>query len=397
MLSRVETEALEVYFRLTLDSISTSVTDRHSCFQKDIFNIVYLSESLHLYEIADYWRAIINMNEHQKERFTKRIISCLYNNLAGKKLAVLGFAFKKDTSDTRESPAITLVSNFVAERARVAIYDPQVPEHQIWHELADNGCNIEMLKRNVSVCQSAYAACEGADAVVIVTEWDEFSNKATTAAPAAKENQQPLMESSFSKYDSQYMSPAVTNHEASSSPRPRGDAATSFQISTRKSGGVVIKDPKNGEIKTFSVQRSSSGNSSLQSPIANSANFQSPPRQSHGLILRDPNILRVEPVSSPRTFPSNLPVSPTSLNVHRPAATKQALQIAASSIDARLRAVEIATKPASAGKLDWARVASKMRKPMFVFDGRNLLDHGKLEALGFRVEAIGKRGTVLGE
>ncbi|KAL8721746.1 MAG: hypothetical protein Q9225_001644 [Loekoesia sp. 1 TL-2023] len=370
---------------------------RGHCFQKDIFNIVYLSESLHLYEIADYWRAIINMNEHQKERFTKRIISCLYNNLAGKKLAVLGFAFKKDTSDTRESPAITLVSNFVAERARVAIYDPQVPERQIWHELADNGCNPEMLKRNVSVCKSAYVACEGADAVVIATEWDEFSNKATVAVSVAKENQQPLVDPNFSWYDCQYISSEGTNHEVSSSSRSRRDAATSFQVPARKSAGVVIKDPKNGEIKTLNVQRSSSGSSSLQSSIANSANFQSPPRQSRGLTLRDPNILPVEPVSFPRTFSGNLLASPTSLNLHRPAETKQALQIAASSIDERLRANEIAIKPVSAGKLDWARIASKMRKPMFVFDGRNLLDHGKLEALGFRVEAIGKRGTVTGE
>ena len=119
------------------------------------------------------------MNEHQKDRFTRRIINCLYNNLTRKRIAVLGFAFKKDTSDTRESPAITLVTNFVAEQACVAIYDPQVKEEQIWRELVDYGGSLDHLRQNVVVCPTAYAACEGADAVVLLTEWDEFSNKST--------------------------------------------------------------------------------------------------------------------------------------------------------------------------------------------------------------------------
>ncbi len=156
----------------------------YSCFQKDIFNIVYLSESLHLYEVADYWRAIIEMNDYQKLRFTKRILSCLFHNLFGKKIAVLGFAFKKDTSDTRESPAITLVRNFVDETAQVAIYDPQVKEQQIWTELVNDGGDLRTLKKRVVICDSAYDACACADAVVVVTEWDEFSNKTDTAMSA---------------------------------------------------------------------------------------------------------------------------------------------------------------------------------------------------------------------
>ncbi|MCJ1436438.1 UDP-glucose 6-dehydrogenase 1 [Xylographa pallens] len=227
------------------------LTSSHSCFQKDIFNIVYLSESLHLYEVADYWRSIINMqvsshnrgscgsltcnkrNDYQKLRFTKRIISCLYHNLAGKKLAVLGFAFKKNTSDTRESPAITLVKNFVSEKAHVAIYDPKVEEEQIWKELISDTGDRENLRRYVEVYKTAYTACDGADAVVVVTEWDEFSNK-----------------------------------------------------------------------------------------------------------------------SGPEKL----------------------------------------TTGVSGKKLDWTRVAARMRKPSFVFDGRNMLDAVKLEALGFQVEAIGRAG-----
>lgn len=165
-----------------------------SCFQKDIFNIVYLSESLHLYEVADYWRTILNMNDYQKQRFTQRIITCLFHNLTDKKIAVLGFAFKKDTSDTRESPAITLVRNFVAERAQVAIYDPQVKEQQIWTELVNDGGDLKNLKQSVCICDTAYAACAGADAVVIVTEWDEFSNKTDLAIPHTTISPYPLRE-----------------------------------------------------------------------------------------------------------------------------------------------------------------------------------------------------------
>ena len=162
---------------------------------------MYLSESLHLKEVADYWRAITNMNEHQKDRFTRRIINCLYNNLTRKRIAVLGFAFKKDTSDTRESPAITLVSNFVAEQAHVAIYDPKVKEEQIWRELVDYGGILDQLRQNVVVCPTAYTACEGADAVVLVTDWDEFSNKTTTEEQLVLTEMDPNQERSPKNFE----------------------------------------------------------------------------------------------------------------------------------------------------------------------------------------------------
>lgn len=123
------------------------------------------------------------MNEHQKQRFTNRIISCLFNNLNGKRLAVLGFAFKANTSDTRESPAITLVSNFVAERAEVAIYDPQVGKTQILKELVSDGNDMEVLMEKVQICQSTYSACQGADAVIVLTEWDEFPTSLLSMVP----------------------------------------------------------------------------------------------------------------------------------------------------------------------------------------------------------------------
>lgn len=116
------------------------------------------------------------MNEYQKRRFTNRVISCLFNTLTGKRIAVLGFAFKKDTGDTRESPAITLVNYFRAERANVSIYDPKVEESQIWMDLTEPGVvdDLAGVQKQVSIATDAYSACDGADAVVICTEWDEF-------------------------------------------------------------------------------------------------------------------------------------------------------------------------------------------------------------------------------
>ncbi|KAK9448868.1 UDP-glucose/GDP-mannose dehydrogenase family, NAD binding domain-containing protein [Limtongia smithiae] len=172
----------EVSYAVGLDSrigpkfLKASVGFGGSCFQKDILNLVYLSESLHLPDVAEYWRQVVEMNESQKRRFTQRVISNLFNTLTGKRLAVLGFAFKKDTGDTRESAAITLIKYFRQEQAKIALYDPKVEEAQIWYDLAEPGVpdDLAAVKKQVTICPSAYAAAEGADAVIICTEWDEF-------------------------------------------------------------------------------------------------------------------------------------------------------------------------------------------------------------------------------
>lgn len=156
--------------------LKASVGFGGSCFQKDILNLVYLSESLHLPEVAAYWNQVVQMNEYQKRRFTNRIITKLFNTLTGKRIALFGFAFKKDTGDTRESAAITLAKYFLAESAQVTIYDPKVEEAQIWMDLSEPGVdsNIDNIKKQVTICDSAYSAAEGADAIVIATEWEEF-------------------------------------------------------------------------------------------------------------------------------------------------------------------------------------------------------------------------------
>ncbi|SAM04446.1 hypothetical protein [Absidia glauca] len=163
--------------RLGSKFLKASVGFGGSCFQKDILNLVYLSQQLNLPEVADYWQQVVTMNEYQKKRFVRNIISTLFNTITNKKIAVLGFAFKKDTGDTRESAAITLIKDFMQENARVAIYDPKVEPQQIYMDLAEPGVLVgaqEQVEKKVQICQSAYEAADGADAVVIVTEWDEF-------------------------------------------------------------------------------------------------------------------------------------------------------------------------------------------------------------------------------
>jgi UDPglucose 6-dehydrogenase len=149
-----------------------------SCFQKDILNLVYLSESLHLPEVANYWKQVVVMNEYQKSRFSKTVVDTLFHTITGKRIAVLGFAFKADTGDTRESAAISIIRDFQSEKAFVNIYDPQVGHEQIWADLAEASPLVSpaTIQKQVKICSSALEACKGAEAVVIATEWKEFRN-----------------------------------------------------------------------------------------------------------------------------------------------------------------------------------------------------------------------------
>ncbi|THH04760.1 hypothetical protein EW145_g5287 [Phellinidium pouzarii] len=174
----------EVSYAIGCDSrigpkfLKASVGFGGSCFQKDILNLVYLSESLHLPEVAAYWRQVVEMNEYQKRRFSKTVVDTLFNTITGKRIAVLGFAFKADTGDTRESAAITLIRDFLSERAFVNIYDPKVEHAQIWQDLQDASPqqSLQQLQKQVTICSSAMSACKNAEAVVIATEWKEFKN-----------------------------------------------------------------------------------------------------------------------------------------------------------------------------------------------------------------------------
>ncbi|MBU2938065.1 UDP-glucose 6-dehydrogenase [Lacinutrix sp. C3R15] len=168
-------KAIGMDSRIGAKFLKSSVGFGGSCFQKDILNLVYIAKSYGLNEVADYWEQVILMNEHQKQRFSDNIVSTLYNTVSGKKIAFLGWAFKKDTNDTRESAAIKVADNLLNEQAQITVFDPKVVEERIYADLEylntrSNEENRSLLK----VENNPYKTCENAHAIAVLTEWDEF-------------------------------------------------------------------------------------------------------------------------------------------------------------------------------------------------------------------------------
>ena len=155
--------------------LNASVGFGGSCFQKDILNLVYISRTFNLNEVANYWEQVIIMNDHQKRRFAANMVQTMFNTVAGKKIALLGWAFKKDTNDTRESAAIYVADYLLNEQAEIVVYDPKVTEAQIFSDLDYLGTrSTDANRKAVTVVNSPYEACESAHAIAVLTEWDEF-------------------------------------------------------------------------------------------------------------------------------------------------------------------------------------------------------------------------------
>ena len=155
--------------------LKASVGFGGSCFQKDILNLVYIARSFNLQEVADYWEQVIKMNDHQKRRFAANMVKTMYNTVADKKIAILGWAFKKDTNDTRESGAIYVTDYLLNEQAEIVVYDPKVTAEQIYSDLdylssRSNDAN----RQAVTVVNDPMQACNGAHAIAVLTEWDDF-------------------------------------------------------------------------------------------------------------------------------------------------------------------------------------------------------------------------------
>lgn len=164
--------------------LNASVGFGGSCFQKDILNLVYICESNGLTEVANYWKEVIKVNDYQKSRFVHRVVTSMFNTVSGKKIAILGFAFKKDTSDTRKTPAIDVCKGLLGDNACLSIYDPRVNETQIQKDLSMDGVEWEhpihlqplscSVVKQVNVVGDAYEATRDAHGLCILTEWDEF-------------------------------------------------------------------------------------------------------------------------------------------------------------------------------------------------------------------------------
>ncbi|MHC5201817.1 nucleotide sugar dehydrogenase [Myroides sp. LJL119] len=157
--------------------LNASVGFGGSCFQKDILNLVYIAQSYNLHQVAAYWNQVIVMNNYQKSRFAQNIVQTLFNTVNDKKISFLGWAFKKDTNDTRESAAIYVANELMEEMAVIHVYDPKVSQEQMLTDLdhlhSRTPCeNKQLLK----VHADPYLALKDSHAIAVLTEWDEFKN-----------------------------------------------------------------------------------------------------------------------------------------------------------------------------------------------------------------------------
>lgn len=146
--------------------LNASIGFGGSCFKKDIMNLVYICESLGLNEVASYWEGVIKINEYQETRFVKKMLSSMFNTLAGKKIALFGFAFKANTGDTRETPAYYVAKQLLEERASLSISDPKA--------ISNAKIDLADFSDSIKFTEDPFEAAKDADAVVVLTEWDLY-------------------------------------------------------------------------------------------------------------------------------------------------------------------------------------------------------------------------------
>ena len=155
--------------------LKSSVGFGGSCFQKDILNLCYIAKSLDLHEVAEYWRQVIKINDYQKYRFAKKIISSLFSTVSDKKITLLGWAFKKDTNDSRESAAIYIADYLIDNGAKISVYDPMVSEQRMLEDLNFlNTRSYDDNKKALRISKNPVEACKKSHAIAVITEWDEF-------------------------------------------------------------------------------------------------------------------------------------------------------------------------------------------------------------------------------
>jgi len=171
---KTEADVSEVSRTIGMDSrignrfLHSSVGFGGSCFKKDILNLVYICQSYGLTEVAEYWENVVLMNDYQKRRFVQNMLKVMFNTVAGKRIALFGFAFKADTGDTRESPAIDVATQLLDERANVVISDPKALDNARI-DLAGYTGKLEFIA-------DPYAAAKGAHAIAVMTEWKEYKS-----------------------------------------------------------------------------------------------------------------------------------------------------------------------------------------------------------------------------
>jgi UDPglucose 6-dehydrogenase len=169
---KTEANVTEVAKAVGMDSrigpkfLQASVGFGGSCFKKDILNLVYLCRHYGLEEVAAYWESVVRINEYQQERFILNMLQAMFNTLSGKKICLLGFAFKANTGDTRESPAIFITRRLLEEKAEIVISDP--------HALTNARCDMEGVEGRISYEENPYDASRGCHAIAVLTEWEQY-------------------------------------------------------------------------------------------------------------------------------------------------------------------------------------------------------------------------------
>ena len=156
--------------------LSASVGFGGSCFQKDILNLVYLCESFGLTEVANYWQSVVDMNDYQKSRFVKTMVRTMFNTVTGKKISLLGFAFKKDTGDVRETAAAYICKHLIEEQSAIQIYDPKVKKEDAFREMQYT-CHVspEVCEKFMTFHSDVYTCLQGSHCIAVLTEWDMFA------------------------------------------------------------------------------------------------------------------------------------------------------------------------------------------------------------------------------
>lgn len=282
-----------------------------SCFKKDILSLAYLSRSLHLPEVADYWMSVLSINEFQRNRFMQNVVNKLHGALFGKKITVLGFTFKQDTNDTRESPAVDVIRELLSEcPAEIAVFDPGCSPAEIRTHVRSlsSVLGMEVLKPNgaVEAYNNAYEACKGASAVLILTAWNQFAYP----PKPTKSKIVPSKTIDMSLYGS-------------------GKPLNELDI-------LLLEQSLQGNITQELI-----GNGSTPDPLSR---------------------LNPDPVCSSGCEDCLAADVPKRVKVSAP--------------------------------IEWDKIASAMREPKWVFDGRNLVDCNAMALLGFRVEGLGKSSHV---
>lgn len=314
-----------------------------SCFKKDVLSLVYLAQSLGLDEVAEYWRQVNTMNEYSRDRFAARVVRCLNNTLVGKKVTILGYAFKKNTNDTRESPALEIVRTLLEEGPKeVAVFDPccnpGMVREEIKRLLKDLDCKI--LKEDggpLVVYENAYEACAASDAVLITTDFDEFKSSSSQKKTGAKRISAEGLKSSDAQSPS---SSKKSMKPGTFDPRP-------FQAA----------EPT--ELDLLSLQKYLT----KQLPLTSVAPSTSSSSDATSTSPHDP-LRRLFPEPACATDCPDCGLEKSGYTPNEEYKPKE--------------------------RLDWAKVSYHMKKPRWLFDGRGVVEVKEMERLGFCVESVGR-------